>query len=1181
MNMGAQRADAQPEAGITGTTRDWVGSIDTSSAPEGAVAAFEEYPEERRTVPRLVAGLLILLALAWTGVAVWTILQRAEPATIPSLLQWITFISPPLILLGIAWLILGHTPRRETERFRRAVAAMRNESTALEAVLAVVATRLEENHARLTGEAEKLMRLGDDAQDRLGRVAHYLSRESANLDKRSEALESAAEAARVDIGVLLQDLPRAEEHARSLSEAMKEAGLTAHNQTGALEGQLSALVARGREADEVVGGAAQRLASHLARVESTTAAAATRMDEAAASMTAAVDDTMARAAEAVDAARSGLQAQGAAMLAMIEQSRAALDRAGEDAGRNLAQRLETISGKIEGLAGHLAAQDAASHALVTGLAKELSELDQKFVQLGQSGTGNAELLGTSIEAVRTRVGELAADLTGSQDRAASLIGRAHEMAEALSGVTAQLSGGVPEALSRVQEQAERAERTAAAIAPHVTQIEASSGKAAESMAAAEASVARQRETLDETARTVTTGLMANLADLETRFAGVHETGGARARDLGRALAEVGGAISELADSLGGGETRAADLSARAETIRNSLAGIHTALETDLPAGLTAIEQQTERTRAIAMDIAPQVQAIQAAAGEAAARLTEAEASVGRQQAALEGAARTVAADLLARLADVEQKFAAVRESGGARAQELNDALTGVSAAVSELAESLEGGEARAADLSGRAETIRHNLAGIHDALQTELPAGLTGIEQQAERTRALALDIAPHVQALHSAAGDAAARLAEAEASVGRQHAALESAARSVAADLIGQLTEVEQRFAAVREQGGTRTAELGTALNAVRDSVAELAQSLTGGEARAAALSGRATEIQESLAGIASALDERLPALLERLDQQAQRTGAAAGEIAPRIETLHSLAESTAARLEQADGIVERQREALDALLARLDEGVGSAEAQLRALGGAVAEADEAAGRMIQTSGPELIEALLRVRETATQAAERAREAISAVIPQSAAALADASREAVENAIGPAVERQLEELGAIAERAVETARKASERLTRQMLTIGEAAAAVEARIDQERREREASESDQFSRRVALLIESLNSTAIDVTKILSNEVTDSAWASYLKGDRGVFTRRAVRLIDNSEAREIVQHYENEPEFREQVNRYIHDFEAMLRRILADRDSSALGVTVLSSDMGKLYVALAQAIERLR
>jgi hypothetical protein len=101
-------------------------------------------------------------------------------------------------------------------------------------------------------------------------------------------------------------------------------------------------------------------------------------------------------------------------------------------------------------------------------------------------------------------------------------------------------------------------------------------------------------------------------------------------------------------------------------------------------------------------------------------------------------------------------------------------------------------------------------------------------------------------------------------------------------------------------------------------------------------------------------------------------------------------------------------------------------------------------------------------------------------------------------------------------------------------------------------------------RRVALLIESLNSTAIDVTKILSNDVTDTAWQAYLKGDRGVFTRRAVRLLDSGEAREIQRHYDQEPEFREQVNRYIGDFEAMLRRILADGEGNTLAVTLLSS-----------------
>jgi predicted transcriptional regulator len=121
----------------------------------------------------------------------------------------------------------------------------------------------------------------------------------------------------------------------------------------------------------------------------------------------------------------------------------------------------------------------------------------------------------------------------------------------------------------------------------------------------------------------------------------------------------------------------------------------------------------------------------------------------------------------------------------------------------------------------------------------------------------------------------------------------------------------------------------------------------------------------------------------------------------------------------------------------------------------------------------------------------------------------------------------------------------------------------------------------ELSRNLALLTESLNSTSIDVAKILSNDVTDTAWASYLKGDRGVFTRRAVRLLNNSDVREIAEHYERDAEFNETVNRYIHDFEAILRDLLSTRNGEAISVTLLSSDMGKLYVALAQAIERFR
>jgi len=220
-------------------------------------------------------------------------------------------------------------------------------------------------------------------------------------------------------------------------------------------------------------------------------------------------------------------------------------------------------------------------------------------------------------------------------------------------------------------------------------------------------------------------------------------------------------------------------------------------------------------------------------------------------------------------------------------------------------------------------------------------------------------------------------------------------------------------------------------------------------------------------------------------------------------------------------------------------------------------------------------------VKEAAAHAAERARESIEAVIPASAGKLSDETRVALERVIRETVEDRLREVESVAERAVDAARSASERLTQQMLTLGQSAAALEAHVEETSKEQREKDSEAFARRVSLLIDSMNSAAIDVGKILSDEIDDKAWDSYLKGNRGVFTSRAVRLIGGSETRAIRAHYESDFEFQRSVNRYVHDFEAMLRRVLAERDGGMIAVTLMSSDMGKLYAALAQVIDRRR
>ena len=171
--------------------------------------------------------------------------------------------------------------------------------------------------------------------------------------------------------------------------------------------------------------------------------------------------------------------------------------------------------------------------------------------------------------------------------------------------------------------------------------------------------------------------------------------------------------------------------------------------------------------------------------------------------------------------------------------------------------------------------------------------------------------------------------------------------------------------------------------------------------------------------------------------------------------------------------------------------------------------------------------------------------------------------------------------IGVIGQRANAAGRETSLQLRDQLSVVNELAGNLEQRVATAREKAEEQVDHDFTRRMALITEALNSSAIDISRAFDNEVADTQWSNYLRGDRGIFTRRAVRLLDKQEARAIHEVYEEDREFRETVNRYIHDFEAMLRTVLSTRDGNAVAVTLLSSDVGKLYVSLAQAIDRLR
>jgi predicted transcriptional regulator len=394
-------------------------------------------------------------------------------------------------------------------------------------------------------------------------------------------------------------------------------------------------------------------------------------------------------------------------------------------------------------------------------------------------------------------------------------------------------------------------------------------------------------------------------------------------------------------------------------------------------------------------------------------------------------------------------------------------------------------------------------------------------------------------------------------------------------------IASTEDRFAALEDSALARGERLTGALMRMTEETQRIDRALAVGGVTAEKLIGCAETLLVALDSSVRELDETYPAALERFDARLQQSRTLLGSTTPEMERLEAISEALVGRTEEAEEMLRGQGSRLTEWLESTQGGLEANRALVERLRTTLDGAHQDATRITEGAGPLLVTALLRVKDTADQAAERARQALGRAIPDAAQQLAQASDEALQAVIGEKVTAQIEQVARVAEEAVKAAHQASERLTRQLLTIADTSASVEQRIEEAERASETRDRDHFARRSALLIESLNSTAIDVAKLLSNDVTDSAWSAYLKGDRGVFTRRAVKLLDAGESREIALHYDNDAEFRDHVNRYIHDFESMLRIILSARDGNALGVAVLSSDMGKLYVALAQAIERLR
>ena len=461
-------------------------------------------------------------------------------------------------------------------------------------------------------------------------------------------------------------------------------------------------------------------------------------------------------------------------------------------------------------------------------------------------------------------------------------------------------------------------------------------------------------------------------------------------------------------------------------------------------------------------------------------------------------------------------------------------------------------------------------------------------ERLAARSAALAEDIGRRREEAEEAQAAAFARLqdqfATLDAELARRTQDQQRRCDDLAAHgeaIAARIAGLGSTIAGIAGHGAEAEERLGLSLAALSRNLADAREALTGTDARIAELTDASVRLLELIQAGVQHSSHDLPIALatgeNRLAELEQRIFL----LRDTVDQARGGSEYLSAHVLATNEALEMARGRIGDLAANLQSGASEQDAALAGLAARLADLDGQTRTLAQAAQGELSRAIETLAAAARDAVATIGEGGTRAVSDIAASLGAQSGKAIEAVMQARAAEAALELEKAAAQAAHVSREAATQLRDQLAMVNELAGNLERRVAHARARAEEQVDNDFARRVALITESLNSNAIDIAKAMSADVSDTAWSAYLKGDRGIFTRRAVSLLDNAEAKAVLHLYEVDGEFRDHVARYIHDFEAMLRQVLSTRDGHALGVTLLSADMGKLYVALAQSIERLR
>ena len=117
------------------------------------------------------------------------------------------------------------------------------------------------------------------------------------------------------------------------------------------------------------------------------------------------------------------------------------------------------------------------------------------------------------------------------------------------------------------------------------------------------------------------------------------------------------------------------------------------------------------------------------------------------------------------------------------------------------------------------------------------------------------------------------------------------------------------------------------------------------------------------------------------------------------------------------------------------------------------------------------------------------------------------------------------------------------------------------------------SSSDTFLNDAGYIIEKLNSIAIDLSQILSPDVSNELWNKYNAGYKSVFSKYLNHILNKKQITSLKELLDTNKDFKQYTDNYIKEFDNLILKASTTDKREILLATITSTDIGKAYMVL--------